>query len=595
MQRFDRSSHCGKVTEQLLGQDVSVAGWVHRRRDHGGLIFVDLRDRSGLLQVVFNPDFSNDAHAFAHALRSEFVIWAKGKVVRRSTETINKDMATGSLELQVEQLKILSKSKTPPFAIDELSSQVDEELRLKYRYIDLRREEMQQRIALRNKVIFLMREFLHHDGFYDIETPVLTKNTPEGAREFIVPSRISHGSFYALPQSPQIYKQLLMAGGMEKYYQVARCFRDEDLRADRQPEFTQLDMEMSFVEEGDIQDMIERMFVHLYKHLYNQDLQIPLPRMTYDEAFTKYGSDKPDLRFGIDIRDCTAWFTGTELKFIKAVLDKNGKVGALHIPENSYKFSRSELVNWVDKAMELGAKGLVWMRLTDDGKLESPIGNFLSDDFVSQMKKTFPELQNGSVVFLIAGKYTEAWTLLGRLRLRLAKELNLIPADSGFHLSWVTDFPLFDHDEETGGWTSTHHPFTSPQANWENQTPGEMKARAYDLICNGVELGGGSIRIYDADVQSRVFDLLGISKEDAQKRFGFLLESQLYGFPPLGGIALGLDRLVMLLSGANSIREVIAFPKTARGYDPLMDSPTTVTSEQLLEYGLAMVKKPVNK
>jgi aspartyl-tRNA synthetase len=594
MQRFDRSSHCGKVTEKLLGQEVSVAGWVHRRRDHGGLIFVDLRDRSGLLQVVFNPDFSDDAHALAHALRSEFVIWAKGKVVRRSDETVNKDMATGMLELQVEQLKILSKSKTPPFAIDELSSQVDEEVRLKYRYIDLRRTEMQERIALRNKVIFLMREFLHHDGFYDIETPVLTKNTPEGAREFIVPSRISHGSFYALPQSPQIYKQLLMAGGMEKYYQVARCFRDEDLRADRQPEFTQLDMEMSFVEEGDIQDMIERMFVHLYKHLYNQDLQIPLPRMTYDEAFEKYGSDKPDLRFGTQIHDCTSWFADTELKFIRAILDKNGKVGGLHIPDSAYKFSRSELVNWVDKAMELGAKGLVWMRLTEEG-LESPIGNFLPADFLERIKKTFPEFKNGSVLFLIAGKYSEAWTLLGRLRLRLAKEINLIPANAGFHLSWVTDFPLFDHDEETGGWTSTHHPFTSPQANWEMQTPGEMKARAYDLICNGVELGGGSIRIYDADVQSRVFDLLGISKEDAQKRFGFLLESQLYGFPPLGGIALGLDRLVMLLSGANSIREVIAFPKTARGYDPLMDSPTTVPSEQLADYGLTIVKKPIKK
>lgn len=590
MQKFDRTSYCGKVTEALLGNDVTVAGWVHRRRDHGGLIFVDLRDRSGLVQIVFNPDFAKIAHELAHNLRSEYVISVKGKVVARSPETVNTDLSTGRIEIQAEHLNVFSKSKTPPFALDDNNVTIDEELRLKYRYLDLRRDEMQQRLAFRDKISFLIREFLHQDGFYDIETPILTKNTPEGAREFIVPSRISHGHFYALPQSPQIYKQLLMAGGLEKYYQIARCFRDEDLRADRQPEFTQIDVEMSFVTEADIIDMIERMFVHMFDKLYGKKLVTPFPRMTYDEAFDKYGSDKPDLRFGVDIRNLTDLFKNTELKFLRSVLDNKGQIGALHIPVQSYQFSRSELVKWVDKAIELGAKGLLWIRFTEDGLIESPVANFLAPDFAQQIKTVFPELQNGDTLFLMAGKYQDAWTLLGRLRLRLAKELSLIPANAGFNLSWVTDFPLFEYSEESKTWASVHHPFTAPQDGWEDMEPGDIKARAYDLVCNGIELGGGSIRIYESEMQSKVFDMLGISKEDAQKRFGFLLESQLYGFPPLGGLALGLDRLVMILSGAQSIREVIAFPKTARGYDPMMDSPTSVTNEQLADYGLKLVK-----
>ena len=590
MQKFDRTSYCGQVTEKLLGQEVSVAGWVHRRRDHGGLIFVDLRDRSGLLQIVFNPDFSQSVHDLAHTLRSEYVVWVKGKVVARSPETVNQDLPTGKIEIQAEQLQIFSKSKTPPFAIDDSKTDIDEELRLKYRYLDLRRSQMQHNLAFRDKICFLIRQFLHEDGFYDIETPILTKNTPEGAREFIVPSRISHGYFYALPQSPQIYKQLLMAGGLEKYYQIARCFRDEDLRADRQPEFTQIDVEMSFITEADIIDMIERMFVHLFDKLYGKKLVTPFPRMGYDQAFSQYGSDKPDLRYGLDIRDLTNIFANTELKFLKTVLDQNGKIGALHVTKQQYEFSRSELVKWVDKAIELGAKGLVWIRFAQDGTIESPIANFLASDFTQQVQAIFPELQNGDTIFLMAGKYQESWTLLGRLRQRLAKELDLIPADAGFNLSWVTDFPLYEYNEESKTWSSVHHPFTAPQDGWENMQPGEIKARAYDLICNGVELGGGSIRIYEAEMQSKVFDMLGISKEDAQKRFGFLLESQLYGFPPLGGLALGLDRLVMILTGAQSIREVIAFPKTARGYDPMMDSPTSVDNTQLQDYGLKLSK-----
>jgi aspartyl-tRNA synthetase len=590
VQKFDRTNYCGEVTEKLLGKEVSVAGWVHRRRDHGGLIFVDLRDRSGFVQVVFNPDFSQEGHDLAHTLRSEYVIWIKGKVVARSSETINQDLPTGKIEIQAEQLQIFSKSKTPPFAIDDNKLNIDEELRLKYRYLDLRRQDMQKKLAFRDKICFLIRQFLHEDGFYDIETPILTKNTPEGAREFIVPSRISQGHFYALPQSPQIYKQLLMAGGLEKYYQIARCFRDEDLRADRQPEFTQIDVEMSFITEADIIDMIERMFVYLFDKLYNQKLETPFPRMTYDDAFAKYGSDKPDLRYGLDIRDLTSVFMSTELKFLKSVLDSNGKIGALHVTKKQYEFSRSELVKWVDKAVELGSKGLLWVRFSADGTIESPVANFLTADFTQQVKNIFPELQNGDTLFLVAGKYQESWTVLGRLRQRLAKELNLIPASAGFNLSWVTDFPLFEYSEESKTWSSVHHPFTAPQDGWESMQPGDIKARAYDLVCNGVELGGGSIRIYEAELQSKVFDMLGISKADAQKRFGFLLESQQYGFPPLGGLALGLDRLVMILSGASSIREVIAFPKTARGYDPMMDSPTSVDNDQLKDYGLKLSK-----
>lgn len=587
MQRFERTVFCGMVNESFLGKEITLAGWVNKRRDLGKLIFIDLRDRSGLMQLVFNPEISPKAHDSASSLRSEYVVSVKGIVAQRAPGMANTDMATGKYELHVNELTILNRSKTLPFNLDDLAH-VDEELRFKYRYLDLRNPLHQSRFALRNKVTFLMREFLQAKGFYEIETPILTKNTPEGAREFIVPSRNHKAHFYALPQSPQLYKQLLMASGMERYFQVARCFRDEDLRADRQPEFTQLDIEMSFVKEGDLQDLIEQLLKHIWKHVFNIDLATPFPRMSYDDAFNFYGSDKPDLRFALKIGDCSSLFQETQVKFLKSVLDINGKIGALCIPDHA--FSRSELDTWSERATKLGVKGLVWVRFTEDGKPESPIAKFLPESFLKECHHVFPEITTKSTLFIIAGPYKQTWTALGRLRLEIAQTLGMIPT-SQYHFSWVVDFPLLEYNEETKSFDATHHPFTSPQEGWENLPPEHIKARAYDVVLNGIELGGGSIRIHDAAVQDKVFDLIGLSKENAQSKFGFLLEAQEYGFPPHGGIALGLDRFIMLMCGAQSIRDVIAFPKTTSGYDPLMDSPVTVPAEQLKDYGLCLLPK----
>ena len=587
MQRFERTVSCGMVNESFLGKEITLAGWVNKRRDLGKLIFIDLRDRSGLMQLVFNSEISSRAHDSASSLRSEYVISVKGIVAHRAPGMANADMATGQYELHVNELTILNRAKTLPFNLDDLAH-VDEELRFKYRYLDLRNPVHQSRFALRNKVTFLMREFLQAKGFYEIETPILTKNTPEGAREFIVPSRNHKAHFYALPQSPQLYKQLLMASGMERYFQVARCFRDEDLRADRQPEFTQLDIEMSFVKEGDLQDLIEQLLKYIWKDVFDVDLATPFPRMSYDDAFNFYGSDKPDLRFALKIGDCSSLFQETQVKFLKSILDNNGKIGALCIPDHS--FTRSELDGWSERATKLGAKGLVWIRFAEDGKPESPIAKFLPESFLQECRAVFPEITNSSTLFIIAGAYKQTWTALGRLRLEVAQALGMIPTDQ-YHFSWVVDFPLFEYNEETKSFDATHHPFISPQEGWENLPPEQIKARAYDVVLNGVELGGGSIRIHDAVVQDKVFDLIGLSKEHAQSKFGFLLEAQEYGFPPHGGIALGLDRFIMLMCGAQSIRDVIAFPKTTSGYDPLMDSPVTVPDEQLKDYGLCLLPK----
>lgn len=586
MQSIQRTIGCGLVSANFLGQNICLAGWVNRRRDHGGLIFIDLRDRSGLMQLVFNPVFAKGSHILAQQLRSEYVLAVCGKVVERTPETINKELATGKYELQVTDLVILNKAKTLPFGLDDADT-VDEELRLAYRYLDLRRPAMREKLALRNDVIFAMREFLHREGFYEIETPILTKNTPEGAREFLVPSRLHAGSVYALPQSPQLYKQLLMAGGMEKYFQVARCFRDEDLRADRQPEFTQLDIEMSFIDEQMIQDVIERLIAYVYKKVFNRTLTIPFERMTYDYVFSTYGSDKPDIRFDLPIYDCTKLFADTELKFLRTILDKGGKIGALHV--RGHEFSRGDLDKWVNRAQELGAKGLVYIQVKDAATFESPISKFLPVNFLKETRAIMRDVDPGSALFLVAGPYKEAWDVLGRLRLELGRVLNLIPQDADAFL-WVTDFPLFEYDEKTKKWNAAHHPFTSPQSGWETREPGQMKARAYDIVLNGVELGGGSVRIHDRAVQNRVFELLGLSKEKAHEKFGFLLEAQELGFPPHGGIALGLDRLIMLMSRASSIREVIAFPKTQRGYDAMMQAPTPVEDLVWREYGLRLLR-----
>lgn len=584
---YERTVYCGQVTADFLNKTISLCGWVHRRRDHGGLIFIDLRDRAGLMQLVFNPSVSAAAHSKAHEIRSEYVLAITGVVVQRTDQTVNKQLATGSLELQVTDVTIINKAKQLPFDLDTAAN-VDEELRLQYRYLDLRRFAMHERIALRHKILFSMREFLHGQGFYEIETPMLTKDMPEGAREFLVPSRMHPGSFYALPQSPQLYKQLLMAGGMDRYFQIARCFRDEDLRADRQPEFTQLDLEMSFVTQTDVRQIIEKLCAVVLKKVFGHELGLPLPVMTYDHAFNTYGSDKPDLRFALPIVRMTDLFKGSNLTFIQQVLDAGGEVGGLCM--NGLTFSRSDLDNWVAVAQQLGASGLLWIRCNEQGVLESPVAKFLPTDFITQIQRLIPAYTAGSVLFIIAGKKKQAWTYLGRLRNELAKRYGLID-DTQLHFSWVVDFPLFEWDEDEKRFNSMHHPFTSPQEGWQEQKPEDMKAIAYDLVLNGVELGGGSIRIHDPITQTRVFELLGLKQEEMETKFGFLLEAQELGFPPHGGLAIGVDRLVMLLTKSESIRDVIAFPKTQRGLEIMMGSPSPVDTKKLREYGITLLSK----
>lgn len=587
MKGFERTCGCGQITAEHVSQHVTLAGWVQRRRDHGGLIFIDLRDRTGIMQIVFDEKHLAAVHDQAKNLRSEFVISVGGTVVKRTPETVNKDLPTGQWELQADALTILNRAKVLPFNLDDADI-VDEELRLRYRYLDLRRQLMHDRLAMRHKITFAMRQCLSEEGFYEIETPILTKNTAEGAREFLVPSRVHKGSFYALPQSPQVYKQLLMAGGMERYFQVARCFRDEDLRADRQPEFTQLDLEMSFVNEEDIMRVVEKIIVHAFKTAINVTIPTPFKRLTYDHVFHNYGSDKPDLRFALPIHDVSEAFAGTEISFLKTTLAKAGKIGCLHI--TGQQFSRSDLEHWVTKAQQSGAKGMVWIRFGQDG-MEAPVAKFLPTDFEARIQKTIPSFAQGDVLFIIAGPYEETWTTLGRLRLHVGEQLKLID-HSLISLFWVVDFPLFEYNTDAKRWAARHHPFTSPQGSLDEKNLGAIKARAYDVVLNGVELGGGSIRIHTPELQSQMFKLLDLDQKEMEQHFGFLLEAQELGFPPHGGLAIGIDRFVMLLLGCQSIRDVIAFPKTQSAVDPLMQAPTPVTPAKLADYGLKVIPEP---
>ncbi len=581
-----RDTWCGQVLADRVDSEARVAGWVHRRRDHGGLIFIDLRDRTGIVQLVFHPDKSGDAFALGHELRAEDVLSVGGTVVRRSDETVNPDLPTGEFEIQVSSAERLADADTPPFQIEGFSGEVGEDSRLRHRYLDLRREPMREALALRHRVTAAMREFLDGEGFLDIETPVLTRSTPEGARDFLVPSRLQRGSFYALPQSPQLFKQLLMVAGFERYYQIARCFRDEDLRADRQPDFTQLDIEMSFVDIDDVIDVNERLMAHVFERVGGPSIELPIERLPYDEAMSRFGTDRPDMRFGLELVDLGDALADTEFKVFRSVIESGGAVRGLNVGRR--ELPRSELDGLIARAQELGAKGLVWAFREGDG-WRSPTAKFLTEAELTELNRRLGA-EEGDLLLVVADRRRVADAVLGQLRVDLAERFDLIPAGED-RLVWVVDWPLLEWNVEAERWDPLHHPFTAPAGELDPDNPGEARAIAYDLVWNGQEMGGGSIRIHRADVQRALFAALGIDEEEADARFGFLLEALRYGAPPHGGIAFGLDRIVQRLAGAESIRDVIAFPKTASGADALTGAPAPVDEMQLKELGIALHRR----
>lgn len=583
-----RSHYCGHVDQSLIGEEVSVCGWVHRRRDHGGVIFIDLRDREGLLQIVFDPD-RPDIFADAERIRSEYVLSVRGRVRERPEGTLNPNMKTGEIEVLALDLEILNRSETPPFHHDE---DANEELRLKYRYLDLRREHMLNNLRLRHRVTRAMRDFLDTEGFVDIETPMLTRATPEGARDYIVPSRTHPGKFFALPQSPQIFKQLLMMSGFDRYYQIVRCFRDEDLRADRQPEFTQLDIEMSFVDEAGVMATMESLIRSVFRAVLDIDLPDPFPRMPYSEAMQRFGSDKPDLRIDLELVEVSDLMDAVEFKvFAGPANDPAGRVAALCLPGGS-ELSRKEIDDYTAYVSRYGAKGLAYIKVSDVAAgregLQSPILKFLPDEAVTGILER-TGAKDGDLIFFGADKARIVNDALGALRVKLGEDRGLVAG--GWQPLWVIDFPMFEADPQSGRWQALHHPFTAPSVNDAaalRAEPGNALSRAYDMVLNGSEIGGGSIRIHNQDIQSAVFDLLEIGKDEAEEKFGFLLRALEFGCPPHGGIAFGLDRIVMLLAGASSIRDVIAFPKTQTAHDPLTDAPGAVSPEQLRETGIRL-------
>ena len=581
-----RTTYCGLITESYLGQEVTLKGWVHNRRDLGGLIFVDVRDREGVVQVVFNPDFSKEALAIAERIRSEYVVEIKGTVTKRDEETVNPKIKTGQVEVQASEITIINKSETPPFSINDENLNVDENIRLKYRYLDLRREQFAQTFKLRHRTTQAIRRYLDDSGFYDIETPVLTKSTPEGARDYLVPSRVHEGEFYALPQSPQLFKQLLMMSGFDKYYQIVKCFRDEDLRADRQPEFTQVDIEMSFVEQEDVIQLGEQMLKSVMKDVKGISIEEAFPRMTYAEAMERYGSDKPDTRFGMELIDVSELGQVMDFKVFKGAVENGGQVKAIVVEDGADKYTRKDIDGLTEFVNIYGAKGLAWVKVVEDG-LNGPIARFFDETHVEKLQ-SLTQAKAGDLVLFVADSKDVVAQSLGALRVKLAKELNLLDPNQ-FNFLWVTDWPLLEYDDESHRYVAAHHPFTSPKPEDLDRlqsAPETVQAQAYDIVLNGFELGGGSIRIHDGEIQSKMFKALGFSEESAQEQFGFLLDAFKFGAPPHGGIALGLDRLVMLLTGASNLRDTIAFPKTASATDLLTDAPSEVSEKQLDELSL---------
>ncbi|BAU24162.1 aspartyl-tRNA synthetase [Caldimicrobium thiodismutans] len=588
--RLKRTHQIGEITPKLIGEELSVSGWILRRRDHGGVIFLDLRDRTGLLQVVFEEGIDPEVHALADSLRIEYVITVKGVLRRRPPGMENPKIPTGEVELVAKDLEILNTSHTPPFPMDEDLSEVSEAIRLKYRYLEMRALNGQEPFIFRHKVNQALREFLNARGFLELETPYLTKSTPEGARDYLVPSRLYPGKFYALPQSPQLFKQIFMVAGFERYYQIVRCFRDEDLRADRQPEFTQLDLEMSFVTEEDVMQLVEELISHLFEKTMGISLSVPFPRLSYQYAISTYGTDRPDLRFGLELKDVSEIAKASQFQVFRSALEKGGFVKGIKVPAH---FTRKEIEELTSFAQELGAKGLAWIKYTKRGttfeeKWSSPIVKFFDPTLLNKMELLFELEEEKATLLFVADTPSLTHSILGELRNHLAKKLSLIP-EREFKFTWVVDFPLFEYSEEEGRPVSVHHPFTHPKEEdleLLEKDPLKVRSKAYDIVLNGIEIGGGSIRIHRRDLQQRIFKILGISEEEAEEKFGFLLQALDFGAPPHGGLAFGLDRLIMLMLGKKSIREVIPFPKTQRGQCLLTGAPSEVRIEQILELHL---------